>query len=133
MNKREQYMQIKVNTDKTIERHAGLDDHVQTVVTAAIGRFAEHITRVEVHLSDNNSQKSADGDNRCLMEARVTGYQPIAVSDHAATLHQAINGAADKLKRAIDSALGRLNDKRHVPLSQSSLAAAEAADEETSE
>lgn len=126
-------MQINVNTDKTIERHASLDDHVQTVVTAAIGRFAEHITRVEVHLSDNNSQKSADGDNRCLMEARVTGYQPIAVSDHAATLHQAISGAADKLKRAIDSALGRLNDKRHVPLSQSSLAAVEAADEETSE
>lgn len=126
-------MQINVNTDKTIEHHASLDEHVQTVVTAAIGRFAEHITRVEVHLSDNNSQKSVDGDNRCLMEARVTGYQPIAVSDHAATLHQSISGAADKLKRAIDSALGRLNDKRHVPLSQSALAAAEAADEETSE
>ena len=130
MNKREQCMQINVNTDKTIERHAGLNDHVQTVVTAAISRFAEHITRVEVHLSDNNSQKSADGDNRCLMEARITGYQPIAVSDHAATLHQAINGAADKLRRAIDSALGRLYDKRNVPLSK---AVSEAADEETTE
>lgn len=123
-------MQINVNTDKTIERHSGLDEHVQTVVNAAISRFAEQITRVEVHLSDNNSQKSADGDNRCLMEARVTGYQPIAVSDHAATLHQAINGAAEKLKRAIDSALGRLNDsKRHAP----APVPAEAADEETSE
>lgn len=107
-------MQININTDKTIDRNAGLDEHVQSVVTAAIGRFSEHITRVEVHLSDNNSQKSADGDNRCLMEARVTGYQPIAVSDHSATLHQAISGAAEKLKRAIDSALGRLNDKRHA-------------------
>ncbi|MES2257353.1 MAG: HPF/RaiA family ribosome-associated protein [Pseudomonadota bacterium] len=123
-------MQINVNTDKTIERHAGLNEHVQTVVTAAISRFAENITRVEVHLSDNNSQKSADGDNRCLMEARVTGYQPIAVSDHAATLHQAISGAADKLKRAIDSALGRLHDsKRHA----AAPVASEAADEETSE
>ncbi len=109
-------MQIKVNTDTTIEHHASLDDHVQTVVGAALNRFGEQISRVEVHLSDKNSQKSADGDNRCLMEARVAGYQPIAVSDHAATLHQAIAGAADKLKRAIDSALGRLNDsKRHTP------------------
>jgi ribosome-associated translation inhibitor RaiA len=109
-------MQININADKTIDRHAGLDDHVQTVVSNALHRFGEQITRVEVHLSDNLGQKSADGDNRCLMEARVTGYQPIAVSDHAATLHQAIGGAADKLKRAIDSALGRLHDKdkRHA-------------------
>jgi len=106
-------MQIQVNTDKTIERHAGLDDHVNTVVTAAISRFAEQITRVEVHLSDNNGHKSDDGETRCMMEARVTGYQPVAVSAHAATLHQAISAAADKLKRAIDSTLGRLHDKRH--------------------
>lgn len=108
-------MQININTDSSIDRNAGLDAHVQTVVAAAIGRFAEHITRVEVHLSDNNSQKSADGDNRCLIEARVTGYQPVAVSDHDATLHQAIAGAAEKLRRALDSALGRLHDsKRHA-------------------
>lgn len=108
-------MQININTDSTIERNAGLDEHVQSVVESAINRFSENITRVEVHLSDNNSQKSVDGDNRCLMEARITGYQPIAVSDHAATLHQAIAGAAEKLKRAIDSALGRLHDsKRHA-------------------
>ena len=105
-------MQININTDKTIERHQGLDDHVQSVVTAAVQRFSEHITPVEVHLSDENSQKSADGGNRCLLEARVTGYQPIAVSDHSVHLHQAITGAAEKLKRAIDSALGRLHDKQ---------------------
>ena len=105
-------MQVKINTDSTIERHQGLDDHVAQVVKGAVDRFSEHITRVEVHLSDNNSQKSADGDNRCLMEARVTGYQPIAVTAHAATLHQAISGAAEKLKRAIDSALGRLHDRQ---------------------
>ena len=104
-------MQINVNTDKTIERHQGLDEHVQTVVGAAVQRFGEQITRIEVHLSDENSAKSADGGSRCTLEARVTGYQPVAVSNHAATLHQAINGAADKLKRAIDSALGRLHDK----------------------
>lgn len=105
-------MQINVNTDKTIERHQGLDDHVQTVVGEAVKRFGEHITTIEVHLSDENSAKSSDGGNRCMLEARITGYQPVVVSDHSATLHQAINGAADKLKRAIDSALGRLHDKK---------------------
>lgn len=105
-------MQININTDKTIERHQGLDDHVQAVVSAAVQRFADHITRVEVHLSDELSQKSSDGGNRCMLEARVTGYQPIAVTAHAESLHNAISGAADKLKRAIDSALGRLHDKQ---------------------
>lgn len=128
MNKREQYMQINVNTDTSIERHAGLDDHVQTVVQANISRFSEHVTRVEVHLSDNNSHKSLDGDNRCLMEARVNGLQPVAVSDHAASLHQAINGAADKLKRALDSALGKRSDHKRAPLLPQ-----EEADQETSE
>jgi len=104
-------MQININTDKTIQRSPGLDEHVETAVKAAIDRFGEHITRVEVHLSDENSQKSGDGGNRCLLEARVTGYQPIAVSNHGNNLHQAISGAADKLKRAIDSALGRIHDK----------------------
>jgi len=108
-------MQINVNTDKTIEHHTGLDDHVNKVVQAALQRFGEHISRVEVHLSENNVKKSADGDIRCMMEARVNGYQPIAVSDHNATLHQSISGAADKLQRALDSALGRLYDKRHTP------------------
>ncbi|HAT30568.1 MAG TPA: ribosomal subunit interface protein [Janthinobacterium sp.] len=122
-------MQININTDSTIERNAGLTDHVQSVVDSAVSRFRDNITRVEVHLSDNNSQKSVDGDNRCLMEARLTGHQPIAVSDHNATLHQAIAGAADKLKRAIESALGRLQDKRQA----SGKVAADADADEVSE
>lgn len=105
-------MQIIVNTDKTFDRHQGLDEHVQNVVGAALERFGERVTRVEVHLSNENSGKQADGGNRCTLEARITGYQPIAVSDHSITLHQAIAGAADKLTRAIDSALGRLHNKK---------------------
>jgi ribosomal subunit interface protein len=105
-------MQININTDSTIERNAGLDDHVQSVVETAVRRFSEHITRIEVHLSDKNSQKSADGDNRCMLEVRMNNYQPIAVSDHAETLHQAIAGAAEKLKHAIEKTLGRLADTK---------------------
>ena len=51
-------MQININTDKTIERHKGLDDHVESVVQAAIARFGEHITRVEVHLSPTTTARN---------------------------------------------------------------------------
>jgi ribosome-associated translation inhibitor RaiA len=109
-------MQINVNTDNTIEKHQGLDEHVQAVVESAIGRFGEHIRRVDVHLSNENKEKKADGGNYCMMEARVTGYEPVVVHDHAINLHLAISNAGDKLKRAIDSALGRLNARKtHEP------------------
>jgi len=49
-------MQISVNTDKTIERTTGLDDHVKEVVKAALHRFGEHIGRVDVHLSEGNAR-----------------------------------------------------------------------------
>jgi ribosome-associated translation inhibitor RaiA len=45
------------------------------------------------------------------MEARLEGHQPIAVTHEAETIDQAIDGAADKLKRLLDHTLGRLRDR----------------------
>lgn len=110
-------MDISVNTDNSFKtRHKGLDEYVRTEVERAVGRFGEHIRRVDVHLSNENHQKRADGGNHCMMEARVTGYEPVVVHEHGPDLHQAIAKAGSKLARAIDSALGRLNAKKmHEP------------------
>ena len=104
-------MQINVNTDNTIDKHQGLDDHVESVVQSSIGRFSDQVTRVDVHLSNENKQKKADGGQYCMMEARVSGYAPVVVHEHSADLHQAVQNAGSKLARALDSALGRLQDK----------------------
>jgi len=82
-------------------------------VESALSRTSDHITRVEVHLSDENSNKKGGNDNmRCVMEARLEGRRPIAVTREAATLDQAVDGAADKLSRMIESNLGRLRDQK---------------------
>ena len=101
-------MQIQINTDHSIEGHEALAAQVSGVVESALSRFSDHITRVEVHLSDESGHKSSQNDKRCIMEARLEGHQPIAVTHHAATLDQAVDGAADKLTRLIESTLGRL-------------------------
>ena len=45
---------------------------VEAVVRGALDRFSEQITRVEVHLSDENSDKKfGTDDKRCLLEARL--------------------------------------------------------------
>jgi len=103
-------MKIQINTDNNIEGSEELTQQTQAVVESALERFAEHITRVEVHLSDENGDKGGT-DKRCVMEARLEGMQPVAVTDQAENMEQAINGAADKLERLLDHELGRLGDR----------------------
>jgi Sigma 54 modulation protein / S30EA ribosomal protein len=80
---------------------------VTGVVVGALQRFGDRITRVEVHLGDENGPKHGQNEKRCMMEARLKGRRPIAVTHHATTLEQAVHGAADNLIRAIASTLGR--------------------------
>ena len=108
-------MQVQLNTDRQITVDDELTHRVEAVVESVLGRFADQITRVEVHLSDENSQKGGGDDKRCLLEARLAGLQPMAVSHQAATLHQAIDGAAQKLARVLESTLGRLGHKKGRP------------------
>lgn len=108
-------MQINVNTNNSVELHEPLTRHVENVVQDALSRFAEQITRVEVHLSGAKAEKGADGEHRCMIEAKLVHQAPIAVSDNGPTLHQAIAGAAEKLKRSVDSTLGRLHEMKVRP------------------
>jgi len=104
-------MQIQINTDHNIEGSEALAEQISGVVESALDRVSDHITRVEVHLSDENSDKSGQNDKRCMMEARLEGRQPVAVTHQAATLDEAVDGAADKLVRLIESTLGRRHDR----------------------
>ncbi len=114
-------MKIQINTDVNIDGTEALAADVTATVEQALERFAEHITRVEVHLSDENGAKSGQRDQRCMLEARLEGRQPVAVTDHAATMEQAVHGAAHKLAHLLDSTLGRVHDHREktsgLPLS----------------
>src|SRR6218665_2595461 len=78
-----------------------------------MGRFGEHVTRVDAYLSDANSQAKAGPDEiHCKLEARLAHRPPVVVQDHAATAHQALNGAAVKLKRAVATVLEKHDPRR---------------------
>jgi len=105
-------MLIQINTDSNIEGDEALAKQAEALLRATLEHFGERLTRVEVHLSDQSSdKKSGTDDRRCLLEARLAGLQPIAVSHQAATLEQAIVGAAEKLEHSLDSVLGRLGNR----------------------
>ncbi|VTU24041.1 hypothetical protein SRS16CHR_03373 [Variovorax sp. SRS16] len=105
-------MQIQVNTSNGIENKDALERWADGEIRQTLGRFAADVTRVEIHLSDENHDASGGGARRCVMEARLVHHQPVAVTQHAPNLDEAFRGASDKLKRALDSALGRLNNHR---------------------
>jgi Sigma 54 modulation protein / S30EA ribosomal protein len=114
-------MQVLVNSDHDVASGADLTQRVQGVVEGRLDRYAGRITRVVVHLHDlNGGTRGGPGGPlgahdarkalRCLMEARMGGMAPIAVSHEAPTLTEAIHVAADRLERALEHALGKLGD-----------------------
>jgi DNA-directed RNA polymerase specialized sigma24 family protein len=101
-------MQIQVRTDGQVEGGAELAQEVENVVQLALDRFGDRITRVEVYFSDeNSSEKFGAKDKRCVIEARLSGLQPITVSHLGSSLDQALNGAAGKLQKTLKRTLRR--------------------------
>ena len=105
-------MQIQVNSDNHIQSSVSLEEWVRTTIESTLERYEEDLTRVEVHLRDENGDKPGPHDMRCQLEARPKGHQPVSVTHKADTLEQAVEGAATKLEHALEHLFGKLRGKR---------------------
>jgi ribosomal subunit interface protein len=100
-------MQVIVNSDHNITGDEVVTARVESILADSIERFAERITKVEAFLSDANSSKHGARDKRCVLEARVAGAGSVVASNEASTVLEAIEGAADKLERALEHTFGK--------------------------
>jgi Sigma 54 modulation protein / S30EA ribosomal protein len=107
-------MQVLLNTDHSVTDFDTLNMHVDAVVSEALNRHREHITRVEVHIGDENGKKSGPDDKRCMMEARLDRRPPVAVTHHADSVESAVHGAARSLAKAIEKVVGRSASARET-------------------
>lgn len=105
-------MQIQVHSDNHIEGSARLAEWVSASVASKLERFEEDLTRVVVHLNDENGIKAGANDKRCQIEARPKGLQPISVTHKAESLEFAVEGAIEKLGHALSHQFGKLRNKR---------------------
>lgn len=101
-------MQIQINSDHHINPSPEMASRIQALIRDTLDRYSDRITRVEVHLNDQNSVKAGRNDKRCGMEARVAGIGPVDVDHEAETLNLAIDGAMEKLERSLEHKLGRI-------------------------
>lgn len=101
-------MLIQVNTDSQTHGTADLTHSVQALIEDKLGRFANRITRAEVHLTDENgTDKSGGNDKRCMIEVRLAGMDPISATDHGPSHDVALRGAANKMQRQIETIVGK--------------------------
>jgi ribosomal subunit interface protein len=105
-------MQIQINSDNHIAIHAKLSNFIETELHRVLHRFDRQLTRVEVHLSDENASKAGPNDKRCKLEVRPRGLHPLIVTGAASNTEQCICGAAEKMKRQLDATFGRLAARR---------------------
>jgi hypothetical protein len=99
-------MLIRISTDRTVPGGEELIRHFEAELAAKLSRFSDHITRLEVHFSEEAA--AAEGlDRRCVLEARPAGRRPVVVSHHAGSVGEACRGAALKLESVLESVYGR--------------------------
>ena len=96
-------MIVQINTDNNVEGHARLKAYIAEELGTTLARFEDKVTRLEVHLGDENSEKSGVNDKRCLIEARPINMQPVAVTHYADSTEKAFHGALDKIKKVLET------------------------------
>lgn len=101
-------MQIQINTTNDVEGRAALLSHAEDQVRQRLSRFESRLTRIEMHLGDENGTRNTAGDKRCVLEARPTGLAPVTVTDHGDTLEAAMSGALKKMVNSLETTFGKL-------------------------
>ena len=107
-------MKVQVNTSNDIDNKESLERWASDYLNEHLARFDQDITSIEVQMTDENHAAKGGGvDKRCMLEARVNGIKPIAVTNFAANQDLAFRGAAEKLAHALDHAFGKLDRREH--------------------
>lgn len=101
-------MEVLFNTDNNIEGKERIESYFTAKIKEDLNRFEDKVTRVEVHLSDENADKGGINDKKCVMEVRPQGLKPVAVTSQDDTIEQAISGATKKMISSLNSLLGKL-------------------------
>jgi ribosomal subunit interface protein len=102
-------MQVQITTDNHVEGGQGLTDHVEAKVENAFVKYADRLTRVIVHFTDENSHKNNGNDKKCSIEVRPAGHQPLAATNLAGSVHEALDGAVTKIEHMLEHTFGRMD------------------------
>jgi ribosome-associated translation inhibitor RaiA len=104
-------MKIQINTDKNVEGHERANEFFSSELEKELSRFDNDITRIEVHIGDENGDKFGKNDSRCLIEVRIANRTPIAVTAYEETTEKAFFTALGKIKKVLETTFDKM--KQH--------------------
>ncbi|MBP1665702.1 MAG: HPF/RaiA family ribosome-associated protein [Bacteroidetes bacterium] len=104
-------MKIQINSDKNIQITEKFEKYFSEKINHALKRFDDNITRIEIHLSDQNAQKTSSDDVQCKIEARIRDLKPVIVTGKSNTKEKALDEAIKKMKASLDKVTGKLKAK----------------------
>ena len=103
-------MIIQFNSEKNITGKAKFSAPIINLISAKLNIFSDKISRVEVHLTNEECEIDNPMDKRCMMEARFAGMQPVAVTNMAETHEKAVGGAVELLRTSLMAIMGHMKN-----------------------
>ena len=100
-------MQVQFNSDSSVMGTENVAERIETQVRGKLKRFEERLTRLEVHIRDENAKKGGDDDKSCTIEARPRGGDPVSVTAGASDVDKAARDASAKMVTLLDRHFGK--------------------------
>ena len=108
-------MQVQFNSDSSVMGTENVAERIEAAVRTKIARFTERLTRLEIHVRDENGPKHGADDKACTIEARPAGGRAIGVTEHASTVDDAARKAAHTLAQRLERHFGKSDRHGHDP------------------
>ena len=108
-------MQFQFNSDSSVMGTENVAERIEAAVRQKLARFEDRLTRLEVHVSDENAAKGGADDKACMIEARPRGGKPIGVAAHASKVDAAARTAANTMAQRLERHFGKGDKHKHEP------------------
>ena len=100
-------MHIQFNSDSSVMGTEDVANRIEAQVRERLARFEDRLTRLEVHVRDENAAKGGGDDKVCVIEARPRSGSPLSATANAADVDTAARSAATKLGKLLDTQFGK--------------------------
>lgn len=105
-------MFIQINTGRHVDGREALTAELEAMVAQRLERFASHLTRVEVHVRDQDGPRSGAGTILASVELRPAGRDPVVATDTASGVEAAVAGALNKAVTAHERLIGKATTRK---------------------
>lgn len=102
-------MNIQINNER---RNPKLDNHIQSRLTSAIGRYSQRIDHVDIYIRDESPGN--DGSEKvCIVDIKMIPRGRVHVSGKDKNIYAAATEAARHAQVSFQKAISRQRTRRH--------------------